>query len=175
MPSMPLLASFQQLTELGESSQILQDLSRNQGRGPIESQYSHLKDILETWRLRTPNDWERLSTWSDIMLWRNVIYNIVINAFQSVKDVAPHLHQLGYRDRAWSVNRCCYLYPPTFQSGTNLSFPCFMLGGIILPSYLVLPPAQLSNLLFSNFTQRVMHFKARPPGASEVKRKDAQS
>ena len=105
MPSIPLLASFQQLTELGESSHILQDLSRNQGRGPVESQYSHLKDILETWRLRTPNEWERVSTWSDIMLWRNVIYNIVINAFQSVKDVAPHLHQLGYRDRAWSVNR----------------------------------------------------------------------
>ena len=77
-------------------------------RGPIESQYSHLKDILETWRLRTPNEWERVSTWSDVMLWRNVIYNIVINAFQSVKDVAPHLHQLGYRDRAWSVNRQGY-------------------------------------------------------------------
>ena len=27
------------------------------------------------------------------MLWRNVIYHIVINAFQSVKDVAPHLPQ----------------------------------------------------------------------------------
>ncbi|KAL0051806.1 hypothetical protein WJX82_002492 [Trebouxia sp. C0006] len=105
MPSIPLLASFQQLTELSESSHILQDLSRQQNRGPIENQYSHLKDILETWRLRTPNEWERVSTWSDIMLWRNVIYNIVINAFQSVKDVAPHLHQLGYRDRAWSVNR----------------------------------------------------------------------
>lgn len=105
MPSIPLLASFQQLTELSESSHILQDLSRAQGRGPIENQYSHLKDILETWRLRTPNEWEKVSTWSDIMLWRNVIYNIVINAFQSVKDVAPHLHQLGYRDRAWSVNR----------------------------------------------------------------------
>ncbi|KAL0020642.1 hypothetical protein WJX79_010395 [Trebouxia sp. C0005] len=105
MPSIPLLASFQQLTELSESSHILQDLSRQQNRGPIENQYSHLKDILETWRLRTPNEWERVSTWSGIMLWRNVIYNIVINAFQSVKDVAPHLHQLGYRDRAWSVNR----------------------------------------------------------------------
>ena len=105
MPSIPLLASFQQLTELGESAHILQDLTRNHGRGPIETQYSHLKDILETWRLRTPNEWERVSTWSDVMLWRNVIYNIVINAFQSVKEVAPHLHQLGYRDRAWSVNR----------------------------------------------------------------------
>jgi len=116
MPSIPLLASFQQLTELSESSHILQDLSRQQNRGPIENQYSHLKDILETWRLRTPNEWERVSTWSDIMLWRNVIYNIVINAFQSVKDVAPHLHQLGYRDRAWSVNRqatnvCTYGQP----------------------------------------------------------------
>ncbi len=38
-------------------------------------------------------------------MWRNTIYNIVINAFRGYADVAPQLHQLGYRDKAWSVNR----------------------------------------------------------------------
>lgn len=32
-------------------------------------------------------------------MWRNHIYNIVINAFKNVADVAPQLHQLGYRDK----------------------------------------------------------------------------
>lgn len=58
------------------------------------------QDILETWRLRTPNEFERLSHWGDIVMWRNHIYNIVINAFKNVGEVAPQLHQLGYRDKA---------------------------------------------------------------------------
>jgi hypothetical protein len=32
-------------------------------------------------------------------MWRGHIYNIVINAFKNVADVAPQLHQLGYRDK----------------------------------------------------------------------------
>ncbi len=35
-------------------------------------------------------------------MWRGHIYNIVINAFKNVADVAPQLHQLGYRDKARS-------------------------------------------------------------------------
>ena len=58
------------------------------------------QDILETWRLRTPNEYESLSHWGDIIMWRGHIYNIVINAFKNVADVAPQLHQLGYRDKA---------------------------------------------------------------------------
>lgn len=65
-------------------------------------------------RLRTPNEWEPLGHWQDVLMWRNTIYNIVITAFRGYADVAPQLHQLGYRDKAWSVNRwgcsllCCY-------------------------------------------------------------------
>ncbi len=60
-----------------------------------------MQDILETWRLRTPNEWEPVSAWADVLIWRNAIYNVVINAFKNVGEVAPHLHQLGYRDKAW--------------------------------------------------------------------------
>ena len=62
------------------------------------------QDIMETWRLRTPNEWEGLTTWGGVLVWRNAIYNIVINAFKGLADVAPHLHQLGYRDK---VCWCC--------------------------------------------------------------------
>ena len=58
------------------------------------------QDILETWRLRTPNEYESLGHWGDVIMWRGHIYNIVINAFKNVADVAPQLHQLGYRDKA---------------------------------------------------------------------------
>jgi hypothetical protein len=58
-----------------------------------------------TCRLRTPNEWEPLAHWQDVLMWRNTIYNIVINAFRGYAEVAPQLHQLGYRDKAWSVNR----------------------------------------------------------------------
>ena len=49
---------------------------------------------METWRLRTPNEWERAGHWADVLMWRNHIYNIVINAFKNVAEVAPQLHQV---------------------------------------------------------------------------------
>lgn len=43
--------------------------------------------------------------WQDVLLWRNHVYNVVISAFNSMSDVNPQLHQMGYRDKAWSVNK----------------------------------------------------------------------
>ena len=60
---------------------------------------------METWRLRTPNEWERLSGWAGVLVWRNHIYNTVIESFKGLAEINPVLHQLGYRDKAWSVNR----------------------------------------------------------------------
>lgn len=56
-------------------------------------------------RLRTPNEWDTLLHWQDVLLWRNHIYNVVISAFNNMSDVNPQLHQMGYRDKAWSVNK----------------------------------------------------------------------
>ena len=41
------------------------------------------------------------------MVWRNHIYNIIINAFGPIKELAPHLHQLGYRWAPSSRGRRC--------------------------------------------------------------------
>jgi transformation/transcription domain-associated protein len=54
-----------------------------------------LKDILETWRLTTPNDWDHLPVWFQ---WRNEMYNnnAVIDAFANT---ISHRHK-----EAWNVN-----------------------------------------------------------------------
>ncbi|KAL3681984.1 hypothetical protein R1sor_000006 [Riccia sorocarpa] len=112
----PLLQQFQQLVELQESARVLLEIANGkmpQPPGPsqlaqvqgIASNYVDLKDILETWRLRTPNEWDELTVWNDLLLWRNHMYNTVINAFTNLSDTNPQLHQLGFRDKAWSVNK----------------------------------------------------------------------
>jgi transformation/transcription domain-associated protein len=68
-----------------------------------------LKDILETWRLRTPNEWDELTVWTDLLQWRNHMYDIVINAFKGFSETNQQLHQLGYRDKAWSVNKLAFV------------------------------------------------------------------
>lgn len=112
----PLLQQFQQLVELQESARVLSEISNGskvQTPGPPQlaqvqgpgGAYMDLKDILETWRLRTPNEWDELTVWNDLLLWRNHMYNTVINAFKNLSDTNPQLHQLGFRDKAWSVNK----------------------------------------------------------------------
>ncbi|CAM6120400.1 unnamed protein product [Calypogeia fissa] len=112
----PLLQQFQQLVELQESTRVLLEISNGsklQTPGPQQlggqvqgpGAYMDLKDILQTWRLRTPNEWDELPVWNNLLLWRNHMYNTVINAFKNLSDTNPQLHQLGFRDKAWSVNK----------------------------------------------------------------------
>lgn len=107
----PLLQQFQQLVEVQESARILVDIangnkvSGGSGVGVHGNLYSDLKDILETWRLRTPNEWDNMSVWYDLLQWRNEIYSAVIDAFKDFGNSNQQLHHLGYRDKAWNVNK----------------------------------------------------------------------
>ncbi|KAJ7563398.1 hypothetical protein O6H91_03G108600 [Diphasiastrum complanatum] len=112
----PLLQQFQQLVELQESARVLLEIGNGNKLQPQQQaqmhgggQYADLKDILETWRLRIPNNWDELTVWNDLMLWRNHMYNVVINAFKGFSESNPQLHQLGFRDKAWSVNKLAYV------------------------------------------------------------------
>ncbi|XP_024004594.1 transformation/transcription domain-associated protein isoform X2 [Eutrema salsugineum] len=106
----PLLQQFQQLVEVQESSRIYVDIA-NGSKVPgnaavgVQNQYADLKDILETWRLRTPNEWDNMTVWYDMLQWRNEMYNIVIDAFKDLITSNTPLHHLGYRDKAWNVNK----------------------------------------------------------------------
>jgi transformation/transcription domain-associated protein len=71
--------------------------------------YADLKDILETWRLRTPNEWDNMSVWYDLLQWRNEIYNSVIDAFKDFGTSNPQLYHLGFRDKAWNVNKLAHI------------------------------------------------------------------
>ncbi|CAH9116378.1 unnamed protein product [Cuscuta epithymum] len=111
----PLLQQFQQLVEVQESSRIIVDIgngNKNPGNAVVGvhgAAYADLKDILETWRLRTPNEWDNLSVWYDLFQWRNEMYNAVIDAFKDFGSTNSQLHHLGYRDKAWNVNRLAHI------------------------------------------------------------------
>lgn len=111
----PLLQQFQQLVEIQESARILMDISNgnkpnsgSSGAG-VNNGYAELKDTLETWRLRTPNEWDNLPVWYDLLQWRNEMYNAVIDAFKDHSSTNPQLHHLGYRDKAWNVNKLAHI------------------------------------------------------------------
>jgi transformation/transcription domain-associated protein len=97
-----VLHSFQRTVELMESWRVMMEFSMQGGQA---GHYQELKDIADTWKLRTPNEWEPVHWWSDILTWRNHVYNTTIRQFSNLQNVNPNLHQLGYRDKAWSVNR----------------------------------------------------------------------
>ncbi|KVI08775.1 Armadillo-type fold [Cynara cardunculus var. scolymus] len=111
----PLLQQFQQLVEVQESARVIVDiangnkLSGNASVGVHGGLYADLKDILETWRLRTPNEWDNLSVWYDLLQWRNEMYNAVIDAFKDFANTNSQLHHLGYRDKAWNVNKLAHI------------------------------------------------------------------
>lgn len=111
----PLLQQFQQLVEVQESARIIMDISNGNKVagssvvGAHGSLYADLKDILETWRLRTPNEWDSLTVWYDLLQWRNEMYNGVIDAFREFNTTNPQLHHLGYRDKAWNVNKLAHI------------------------------------------------------------------
>ncbi|KAL7102214.1 hypothetical protein ACP275_08G105000 [Erythranthe tilingii] len=111
----PLLQQFQQLVEVQESARIIVDISNgnklsgNSTVGGHGGLYADLKDILETWRLRTPNEWDNTSVWYDLLQWRNEMYNAVIDAFKDFGNTNSQLHHLGFRDKAWNVNKLAHI------------------------------------------------------------------
>ncbi|XP_022879771.1 transcription-associated protein 1-like isoform X2 [Olea europaea var. sylvestris] len=110
----PLLQQFQQLVEVQESARIVVDIANGNklsgnSVGGHSGLYADLKDILETWRLRTPNEWDNMSIWYDLLQWRNEMYNAVIDAFKDFGNTNPQLHHLGFRDKAWNVNKLAHI------------------------------------------------------------------
>jgi transformation/transcription domain-associated protein len=38
----------------------------------------HIQEICETWKLRSPNEWEPIQWWSQVLTWRNQVTNASI-------------------------------------------------------------------------------------------------
>lgn len=64
-----------------------------------------MKDILETWRLRLPNEWDPLLHWQDVLVWRNTVYNVVISVSVRPVRVCEWEHA-GVAPRGASLRPC---------------------------------------------------------------------
>lgn len=93
-----LLHQFHRLVEIRESGQIMVE-SNNHSKGRT---LPDLKNLLNAWRYRLPNDWEPISTWDEIITWRSHMFSAVVTSFQSLCDpnTLAALH-----DRPWTAIR----------------------------------------------------------------------
>lgn len=62
-------------------------------------------DLQATWKLRTPNEWEPLTHWADLLVWRNHCYHLMITSHYASPANQEAMTQNGFTDKAWSVNR----------------------------------------------------------------------
>ena len=111
----PSLHGFQVIVELQESTRVLVELSnaqRPQHQNPGQCR-TLIQDVMETWRLRTPNRWDPVPWWNEVLTWRGYMYNIIAGAGKTLTEIhpqllhhgGPQLDQLGLRDRAWGINK----------------------------------------------------------------------
>lgn len=109
----PLLQQFQQLVEIQESARVLCIASSSQlleiSTVGTQGQFAESKKILENWRVRTPNEWDDLSFWYDVLQWRNEIYSSVIHGVEDFGATNPQLNYVGYKDKAWNINKLAHV------------------------------------------------------------------
>ena len=94
---LPLLQRAQRITELMESTMALDDIGKAARQGI--STLPNFKNFISTWRERLPNQWESVTVWSDILVWRSLMFNIIAQSY-----AAPAEGQ-GYRmnDSPWTI------------------------------------------------------------------------
>lgn len=113
----PLLQHFQQFVELQEAVQIFGSLSTTTGQN-LEKKSSDLKMVLQAWRERLPNLCDDISVWSDLVAWRQNVFNainktylpLIQTASQGSANTNSHTHGYrGYHETAWIINRFAHV------------------------------------------------------------------
>ena len=115
----PLLQHFQQFVELQEAVQIFGSLSTTTAQN-LEKKSSDLKMVLQAWRERLPNVQDDISIWSDLVAWRQNVFNAINQAYiplisnppQSGGAAASSNNTFGYRgyhETAWIINRFAHV------------------------------------------------------------------
>jgi transformation/transcription domain-associated protein len=91
-----LLHYFHRLVELRESGQIMVETNNHNNGKTLPD----LKNLLNAWRHRLPNDEEDLTVWDEIFAWRTTMFNAIISNFSSSEpSMLASLH-----DRPWTGN-----------------------------------------------------------------------
>ncbi|KIJ57798.1 hypothetical protein HYDPIDRAFT_34782, partial [Hydnomerulius pinastri MD-312] len=115
----PLLQHFQQFVELQEAVQIFGSLSTTNASN-LEKKSSDLKMVLQAWRERLPNLQDDISIWSDLVAWRQNVFNainksyipLIANNTQGGAAASTNFNTSGYRgyhETAWIINRFAHV------------------------------------------------------------------
>ncbi|KAL1410016.1 transcription-associated protein 1 [Vanrija albida] len=104
---LPLLQLFQQVVELGEAAQVFDSLQMTTAQTLEARVNNELKGIFQTWRDRLPNFWDDISVWSDLLAWRQHVFQAVTRVYMPMiqpTETATHGYR-GYHETAWMINR----------------------------------------------------------------------
>lgn len=112
----PLLQHFQQFVELQEAVQISVSLTQT-NLANLEKRSSDLKMVLQAWRERLPNQYDDISVWSDLVAWRQNVFNainrkylpLITTASGASGSSAPTFGYRGYHETAWIINRFAHV------------------------------------------------------------------
>lgn len=114
----PLLQNFQQLVELQEATQVFNSLATTTPQN-LERKSSDLKMILQAWRERLPNLHDDISVWSDLVAWRQNVFNSINKHYipliqatqgnQPSNNASSTFGYRGYHETAWIINRFAHV------------------------------------------------------------------
>lgn len=107
----PLLHIFQEFTEMSELQLIYKPLFETT-QANIEQKSADIKRVLSNWRERTPNQWDDLNIWNDLITWRTHVFDNINETYlpmlnnlpKGTKNV-PNYYYKGYHEVAWVINR----------------------------------------------------------------------
>lgn len=90
-----LLHYFHRLVEIRESGQIMVETSNHSTGRTLPD----LKNLLNAWRHRLPNDYEKLTIWDDVFTWRSHMFSAITKNFQwSEPNTLATLHDTPWTD-----------------------------------------------------------------------------
>ena len=114
----PLLQHFQQFVELQEAVQIFGSLSATTAQN-LEKKSADLKMVLQLWRERLPNLCDDISIWSDLVAWRQNVFNAINKTYLPLIQTSGQggtagtsTNTFGYRgfhETAWIINRFAHV------------------------------------------------------------------
>lgn len=103
----PLLQMFQQCVELDEASKVLDSLNQTTTQNLEQRVNGDLKAIFQMWRDRLPNFWDDILIWSDLLAWRQHVFQSVTRVYVPLippGETATYGFR-GYHETAWMINR----------------------------------------------------------------------
>ncbi|KAF7789373.1 hypothetical protein EIP86_000317 [Pleurotus ostreatoroseus] len=114
----PLLQHFQQFVELQEAVQIFGSLSTTTAQN-LEKKSADLKMVLQAWRERLPDLCDDIGVWSDLVAWRQNVFNAINKAYipliQNTNQGGANTGTTntfgyrGYHETAWIINRFAHV------------------------------------------------------------------